>query len=141
MTGRKYHYLPMQIIAHRLPHRFLELLFIARLRIIFRNNIESRLVRLSAVLVRSVIRGTSWRSASSRFGREPFDIVSNPFALNHKGLHKGKYLKYWYSIFKEQKRKILPLIYFLTQKQNHNPFFKNFLIFFKLFSTEFCIAW
>ena len=71
VAGRKYHYPLVQVIAHRLPHRFWELLFIARLRIIFRNNIEPWLVRQSAVLVRIVIRGTSWRSA--------------PFAFNHKG--------------------------------------------------------
>ncbi len=98
VAGRKYHYPPMQVIAHRLPHRLWELLFIARLRIIFRNDVETRLVQQSAVLVRSVIRGTSWRSA--------------PFAFNHYGLHKGKYLKYCYSIFKEHKEeKFAPLLY------------------------------
>ena len=98
VAGRKYHYSLVQVIAHRLPHRFQEPLFIARLRIIFRNNVEPRLVRRSAVLVRSMIRGTSWRSA--------------PFAFNHYGLHKGKYLKYCYSIFKEHKEeKFAPLLY------------------------------
>ena len=67
VARRKYHYPPVQVIAHRLPHRFWELLFIARLRIIFRNNVEPRLVRQSAMLVRSVIRGTSWRSAPFAF--------------------------------------------------------------------------
>ena len=98
MTGRKYHYPPAQVVAHLLPHKFRELLFIAQLRIIFRNNVETKLVRQSAVLVRSLIRGTSWRSA--------------PFAFNHYGLRKGKYLKYCYSIVKELESGIYPLIIF-----------------------------
>ena len=112
MAGRKYHYPPVQVIAHRLPHRFRELLFIARFRIIFRNNVEPRLVRQSAVLVRSVIRGTSWRSA--------------PFAFNHYGLHKGKYLKYCYSIVNELEGRICPSIIFAVGNGVlHNSFYQN----------------
>ena len=95
VTGRKYHYTPTQVIAHSLPREFRELLFIARLWIGFRNKCESWLIRLSAVLVRFVIQGMSWRSV--------------PFAFNHFGLRKGKYLKYCYSIFKELTRTFLPL--------------------------------
>ena len=71
VAGRKYHYPLVQVIAHRLPYRFRELVLIARLYIILRNNVEPWLVRRSAVLVRFVIQGTSWRNA--------------PFAFNHKG--------------------------------------------------------
>lgn len=46
-----------------------------------------------------------------RFGREPFDIVSNPFAFNHYGLRKGRYLKYCYSIVNELEEKFTPLEY------------------------------
>ena len=108
VAGRKYHYPPVQVIAHLLPRKFWELLFIARLRIILRNNIESRLVRLSAVLVRSVIRGTSWRSA--------------PIAFNHYGLHKGRYLKYCYSIFNEQQRVKFNPLYISHEKRKIQGF-------------------
>lgn len=114
VAGRKYHYPPVQVIAHRLPHRFWELVLIARLYIILRNNLEPRLVRQSAVLVRFVIQGTSWRDA--------------PFAFNHYGLHKGKYLKYCYSIFNEQQRVKFNPLYISHENRKIQPIIlKNFL--------------
>ena len=56
VAGRKYHYSLVQVIAHRLPYRFRELVLIARLYIILRNNVEPWLVQRSAVLVRFVIQ-------------------------------------------------------------------------------------
>ena len=67
VAGRKYHYPPVQVIAHRLPHRFWELVLIARLYIILRKNLEPRLVRQSAVLVRSCNTGNVLAGCSFRF--------------------------------------------------------------------------
>ena len=126
VAGRKYHYPLVQVIAHLLPRKFWELVLIARLYIILRNNLEPRLVRRSAVLVRSVIRGTSWRDA--------------PFAFNHYGLHKGKYLKYCYSIVNEPEGRICPSIIFAVGKGGgigkNSTIFKSL---FKLHKTNFAI--
>ncbi len=56
-----------------------------------------------------VIQGTSWRSA--------------PFAFNHYGLRKGKYLKYYYSIFNEQQRVKFNPLYISHENQLGNALF------------------
>ncbi len=54
VAGRKYHYPLTQVIAHLLPNKFWELLFIAQLRINLRNHTSLSSSGLSAVLVRFV---------------------------------------------------------------------------------------
>ena len=88
VAGRKYHCPLVQVIAHRLPHRFGELLFIARLYIILRNNVEPQLYRQSAVLVRFCDTMNVMARGSCRF------LLVR--------LHRGRYLKYCYSIVKER---------------------------------------
>lgn len=142
VAGRKYHYPSVQVIAHLLPRKFWELLFIARCAIgcLCKNSFElifwDVLVGLTA-LGRStefccLLPHTSWRNTSSRLvaAHRAFaqafmcDIVSHlglrsstscwpPLAwtFRHRAescrfilirLYRGRYLKYWYSIFKEQ---------------------------------------
>ena len=66
-----------------------------------------------------VIQGTSWRDA--------------PFAFNHYGLRKGKYLKYCYSIVKELESGIYPLIIFGNEQGVLTGVFCKKILFFFIF--------
>lgn len=114
VAGRKYHYPPVQVIAHLLPRKFWELVLIARLYTILRNNLEPRLVRQSAVLVLSCDIGNVLAGCSFRF--QPlwaaYGKVSEILLLNFQ---------------RTQGEKFTPLLYGDLPPRFVHPFSENIL--------------
>ena len=139
---------PTQVIAHRLPHRFWELLFIARCAIWlcgaeFFVNLFLRLTRWANRLgysseFRRLLPHTSWRSEDLRLTaahNAPLwkwslrrRVKSFRFLLVRQ--HRGRYLKYCYSIVKELESGIYPLIIFGNEQGGlDQSFLQKILIF------------
>ena len=103
VAGRKYHYPSVQVIAHLLPHKFRELLFIARCVIgcLCKNSLEVIFGDYSFRLTASVVRPNFLPAAAHVLAERPCRfILVRPYRV--------RYLKYWYSIFKERRGEILP---------------------------------
>ena len=98
VAGRKYHYPSVQVIAHLLPYKFREPLFVARCAF-------GCLCKNSFELI--FLRCTHWANRPRLFVRIFLSAAAHVLAERScrfilVRLYRGRYLKYWYSIFKEQ---------------------------------------